>query len=97
MFLKGLLFGIGWIVGTGVAITAAIGIVALAEWVKKWWDSESERAWPERAEETEVGKELVDRVDLAIKRREKVIVLFRYPSDAEDRLKSAGQRNEYVQ
>lgn len=32
MFLKGLLFGMGWVIGSGVAVSALIGMIALFEW-----------------------------------------------------------------
>ena len=35
MFLKGLLFGLGWVIGSGLAVSALIGTIALLEWVSK--------------------------------------------------------------
>lgn len=33
MFLNGLLFGLGWVLGTGLAVSALIGVIALVEWL----------------------------------------------------------------
>jgi hypothetical protein len=35
MFLKGLLFGLGWVLGTGIAVTIILGVMALSEIVQK--------------------------------------------------------------
>lgn len=97
MFLAGLKFGIGFLAGTSGLMAVMIGLVALAECVKKWWNSESERARQQRAKEAEFRREMIDRAERAIARREKVLFLLRYPSAAGERLESADGRTEYIQ
>lgn len=97
MFLAGLKFGIGFMIGTSGLLTVVIGLVALAEWLKNWWDGESERARQERAGKAELRREIVDQAELAIARREKVLFLLRYPSQAGQHTESPRRRTEYVQ
>lgn len=97
MFLAGLKFGIGFLTGASSLMAVMIGLVALAEWFKNWWNSESDRTRQERAEESQFRKEMVDRAELAIARREKVLFPLRYPSETGDRFESADRRSEYVQ
>ena len=97
MFLAGLMFGLGFMIGTSGLLTVVIGLVALAEWVKNWRAGENERARQERAGKAELHREIVDQAEFAIARREKVLFLLHYPSEAGARTESAGRRTEYVQ
>jgi|GEM_PF-3776962 hypothetical protein len=34
MFFKGLLLGLGWVIGSGLAVSAFIGTIVLLEWIR---------------------------------------------------------------
>jgi hypothetical protein len=34
MSFKGLLFGLGWVIGSGLAVSALIGTIVLLEWIR---------------------------------------------------------------
>jgi hypothetical protein len=87
----------GLLVGMSGLMAVLIGLVALAEWFKRWWASESERARQERAEEAALRREIVDQAEFAMVRREKVLIPWRYPRDAEESAESPGPRIEYIQ
>jgi hypothetical protein len=94
MFLAELKFGMGFVIGMSGLLAVVIGLIALAEWVKKGWASETERAWNEMANRAALRQEMVDLAEHAIMRREKVLILLRFPDRTEE---SAGRRTEYIQ
>jgi hypothetical protein len=89
MFLAGLKFGIGFLVGMSGTVAIVMGLVALATWFKRWWASKSEQARQEMAERMEFRKQMVDRAELTIARHEKLLVLLRYPSWIDEETESA--------
>jgi hypothetical protein len=105
MFLEGVKFGVGWIVGTGAILSAIIGVFALTEWVKNRWIKERERSRQEPVEYEEPRK-LLDRAELAIVRRGRTPVLlmrktehphFRTPLSQDEPVESASTRTRYIQ
>ena len=97
MFLAGLMFGIGFLVGISGTVAIVMGLVALAMWFKRWWASESKRSRKGMTDEVELRKEMVERAEHTIARHEKVLFLLRYPSQVGQCTESPHRRTEYVQ
>ena len=97
MFLAGLMFGIGFLIGISGTVAIVMGLVALVEWFMRRWVSKSEQARQEMTERTEFRKQMVDRAEHTIAHHEKVLVLLRYPSWGSERTESARRRSEYIQ
>ena len=88
MFLAGLKFGIGFLVGMSGTGAIVMGLVALATWFKRWWASESKRSRQKMTNKVELRKDIVELAEHTIARHEMVLHLLRYPSQA-------GQHTEY--
>ena len=97
MFFAGLMFEIGFLVGTSGTLASVIGVVALAEWLKRWCASKSKQVRQEMAERTEFRKQMVDRAEFMIARHEKLLVLLRYPSWVNEDTEPVCRRSEYFQ
>lgn len=46
MFLKGLLFGLGWVIGSGLTVSALIGTIVLLEWMRGRRNTHEKRPAP---------------------------------------------------
>jgi flagellar biosynthesis component FlhA len=97
MFLAGVMFSIGLLVGTSGTVAIVMGLVALAAWFKRWWVSKSEQARQQMADQAELRKEMLDQAGLTLTRSEKVLFLLRYPSQVDEHSDSSRRRTEYVQ
>jgi hypothetical protein len=87
----------GFMIGIGGLISILMGSVALAEWVKSAWTSESGRARQQRAEDAELPREMVDEAEFAVACREKIFILLRHQRDCDEQTESAGRKTGYVQ
>ena len=97
MFLEGLEFGLGLITGMSAFLVIIIGSVTLAERVKNWWHSESERARQEMAERAGLRKKMVDRAELTMTQREMVLVMVHHLSWFDEEAEPTGRRRAYIQ
>ncbi|MGA2249887.1 hypothetical protein [Terracidiphilus sp.] len=94
MFLAGLKFGFGFLIGMSGVVVIGVALVALAEWFRNWW--KVKRARQGRAEQAKLRKELVNQARFVTARRTKALILWRSPRDAEERAESSGPRIVYI-
>jgi hypothetical protein len=72
MFLKGLLFGMGWVLGTGLAVSVLIGAVALIEWAGGKRNKHTKRPAPSHS----IHRDLIVHTRSAILRMEQILDLL---------------------
>lgn len=72
MFLKGLLFGLGWVIGSGLAACALIGMIALLERAGSRRNKHAKRP----ARDHSIHRELVVHARNAILRLEQMLDLL---------------------
>jgi hypothetical protein len=72
MFLKGLLFGVGWVLGTGLAVSVLIGMIALLEWAGGGRNKRAKRPVPAHG----AHRDLIVHARSAILRLERMLDLL---------------------
>ena len=86
MFFKGLLFGIGWITGTGIAITMTLGLMALTELAHKlvagFGPAKDNRE---------------DQEQRTTSHQANLILVMRLPATPEERMDMRSERTQYLQ
>jgi hypothetical protein len=97
VFLAGLKFGIGFLVGMSGMVAIVMGLVAQVKWFKSWWASEGKRSPQGMTDAVALRNEMVERTEHTIAGHEKVLFLLRYPNQAGQHTESPRRRTEYVQ
>ena len=85
MFLKGLLFGAGCVVGSGLLVTVLFGVVVLASKACEW----ALRLVPVRRKQEEPQPELCHQA--------KFFLLVQFPMTPQERMELHARRTEYLQ
>jgi hypothetical protein len=74
MFLKGPLFGMGWVLGSGVAMSRLIGMIVLVEWLGGRRNKHAKRPTPGHG----VHRDLIVHARSAILRLEQMLDLLQH-------------------
>jgi len=86
MFLKGLLFGLGWILGTGIAVTIILGFLFLSHIAQEF-----------AAKMMPVKRAAGKHMQAAGRHQAKLFLVIRLPATAEERLELRKRGVQYLQ